>query len=68
MNKWVNPPPRMKTEDEFPPQDAVTHIPPTSFDTIKKQVGKKKLSKKSKKERVSAKSISLAENLGMRKD
>lgn len=68
MNKWVNPPPRMKTEDEFPPQDAVTFLPSTSFDTIKKQVGKKKISKKSKKERVSAKSISLAENLGMRND
>ena len=68
MNKWVNPPPRMKTEDEFPPQDGTTYTPSTSFDTIKKQVGKKKLSKKSKKERVSAKSISLAENLGMRKD
>ena len=49
MSRWVNAPPRMKTEDEspqsvspsneFPPQDSVTYIPPTSFNTIKKQVG-----------------------------
>ena len=75
MDKWLNPPRRkQKTESEFPylaysqsefpPQDAVTYIPPTSFNTIKKQVGKKKPSKKSKKERISAKSISLAERLG----
>ena len=64
MNKWVNPPPRMKTEDEFPPQDATTYTSATPFHIMKKQVGKKKLSKKSKKERVSAKSISLAERLG----
>ena len=68
MNKWVNPPPRMKTEDEFPPQDAVTFLPSPSFDTIKKQVGKKKVSKKSKKERIADNSVSLAENLGMRND
>ena len=65
MNKWVNPPPRMKTEDEFPPQDATTYIPPTSFDTIKKQVGKKKLSRKTKKERIANNSVSLAERLGI---
>ena len=58
----------MKTEDEFPPQNAVTYPTTFSFDTIKKQVQKKKPTKKSKKERVSAKSISLAENLGMRND
>ena len=64
MNRWVNPPPRMKTEDEFPSQDAMTYIPPTSFNTIKKQVRKKKVSRQSKKERISAKSVSLAERLG----
>ena len=64
MNKWVNPPPRMKTEDEFPPQDGTTYIPPTSFDTIKKQVRKKKVSKKSKRERIADKSISLSERVG----
>ena len=61
-NRWVNPPLRkMKTENEFPPQDAVTYTP---FSTIKKQVRKKKVSKQSKKERISAKSVSLAERLG----
>ena len=64
MNKWVNPPSRMKTEDEFPPQDSVTYIPPTSFDTIKKQVGKKKVSRKSKEQRIAEKSVSLSERLG----
>ena len=68
MNKWVNPEPRMKTEDEFPSQDAVTFLPSPSFDTIKKQVGKKKLSRKTKKERIADNSVSLAENLGMRND
>ena len=68
MNKWVNPPPKMKTEDEFPPQDGTTYIPPTSFDTIKKQVGKKNLSRKTKKERIADKIVSLAERLGIRND
>jgi len=61
-NRWVNPPSRkQKTENEFPPQDAVTYTP---FSTIKKQVKKKKPTGKSKKERISAKSVSLAERLG----
>ena len=67
MNKWVNPPSRMKTEDEFPPQDAVTYIPPTAFNTITQQVGKNKPSKKSKRERIADKSISLAERVGIDK-
>ena len=64
MNKWVNPPSGMKTEDEFSPQDSVTYIPPTSFNTIKKQVQKKKVSGKSKRERIANKSVSLVERLG----
>ena len=75
MDKWLNPPPRKpKTESEFPylaysqsefpPQDAVTYIPPTSFDTIKKQVRKKKVSRKSKEQRIADKSVSLSERLG----
>ena len=64
MGRWANPQSRMKTEDEFPSQDAVTYIPPISFDTIKKQVRKKKVSRKSKGERISAKRVSLAERLG----
>ena len=65
MNKWVNPPPRKsKTEDEFRPQDATTYTSATSFDTIKNQVRKKKVSRKSKKDRIADKSVSLAERLG----
>ena len=63
-NRWVNPQRKQKTEDEFPSQDAVTYIPPISFDTIKKQVRKKKVSRKSKRERIADKSISLAERVG----
>jgi len=62
MNKWVNPPQRQKTENEFPSQDAVTYFTP--FSTIKRQVKKRKPTRKSKKERISVKSVSLAERLG----
>ena len=58
----------MKTEDAFHPQNATTYIHPTSFGTIKNQVGKKKVSRKSKKERIADKSVSLAERLGIRND
>ena len=64
MNKWVNLPLRMKTEDEFPSRDSVTYTPPTSFNTIKKQVGKKKVCKKSARERIADKSFSLSERVG----
>ena len=73
-SRWVNPPKKQKTESEFPylaypqnvfpPQDSVIYIPPTSFNTIKKQVRKKRISKKSKEQRIADKSISLAERLG----
>ena len=56
----------MRTENEFPPEDAVPYIPSTSFDTIKKQVKKKKVSRKSKEQRIADKSVSLAERLGNR--
>ena len=68
MNKWVNPSKRQKTDDEFPSQDASPYIPATSFDTIKNQVRKKKVSRKSKKERIADNSVSLAERLGIRND
>ena len=74
MNRWVNPPPRMKTEDEspqsvspqneLPPQDAITYTHANTFNTMKKQVRKKKVSKKSKRERIADKSVSLGERLG----
>ena len=63
MNKWVNPASRIKADDEFPSQDLINFISPTSFDTIKKQVGKKKVSKKSKKDRIADKSVLLADRL-----
>ena len=64
MNKWLNPPPKKpKMENEFPPQDAVPYPPTTTFGTMKKQLRKKKPSKKSKKERIADKSVSLAERL-----
>jgi len=60
MNKWVNPSKRHKTENEFPRKDATTYI---SFDTIKSQVRKKIVSRKTKKERIADKSVTLAERL-----
>ena len=72
-NRWVNPPKKPKTENEFPylaypqnefpPQDSITYIPPTSFNTIKKQVRKKKVSRKSKKERIADKIVLLADKV-----
>ena len=64
MNKWVNPSSRMKTEDEVRPQDGTNCISPPSFDIIKKQVGKKKVSKKPMKDRVANKIILLTNRLG----
>jgi len=52
----------MKTE--FPPQNAVPYTSASSFDTIRKQVKKKKPTRKSKRDRVADKSVSLAESLG----
>ena len=49
--------------NEFPPKDAVTYTQANTFNTMKKQIGKKKISKKSKKERIADKSVSLAERL-----
>jgi hypothetical protein len=64
MNKWFNPSSRMKTKNEVPPEDGTNCIPAPSFDTIKKQVRKKRLSEKSKEQRIADKSISLAERAG----
>jgi hypothetical protein len=63
MNKWLHPSKRRKTEDESAPQDATTHTSATSFDTIKKQVGKKMVSRKSKKERIANKIVLLADKV-----
>ena len=59
MNKWVYPPQKEKS-DELMTKEPIN---PISFDTIKNQVGKKKVSRKPKKERIADKSVSLAERM-----
>ena len=64
-SKWVYPT-TIQTEDEFHTSDEIpygTSPNATSFSTIKKQLRKKGVYKKSKKDRVSAKSISLVRRL-----
>ncbi len=64
--QWVYPA-TIQTEDEFHTYDEIPFVTTpdaTSFTTIKKQVRKKSVSKKSKKDRISAKSFSLSERLG----
>ena len=62
----------LQSGNEFPEPNAVpfgmTPSTPnaTSFSTITKQVNKKRVSRKSKKERITAKSVSLSERLGER--
>ena len=65
-SQWVYPT-TTQTEDEFHTSDETpygTSPNANSFSTIKKQVRKKAVSQSSKKDRVSAKSISLSERLG----
>ena len=64
-SEWVYPT-TIQTEDEFHTSEEIpfgTSPNATSFATIKKQVRKKGVSKKSKKDRVSAKSIFLVRRL-----
>ena len=51
-------------QNELPPQDTTTYTHANTFNTMKKQVRKKKVSKKSKRERIADKSISLSERVG----
>ena len=65
-SQWVYPT-TAQTEDEFHTSDEIpdgTAPDTTSFTTIKKQVWKKSVTKQSKMDRVSAKSIPLSERLG----
>ncbi len=67
-SKWVYPT-ENQTEDEFHTSDEIpygTSPNATSFAVMKKQVRKKGVSKKSKRERITAKSVSLSERLGER--
>ena len=64
-SQWVYPTTTQK-ESEFNTSDEIpygTAPDATSFATMKKQVRKKSVTKKSKKDRVSAKSISLVRRL-----
>ena len=65
-SKWVYPT-TVQTEDEFHTSDEIPFVTTpdaTSFVVMKKQVRKKGVSKKSKRERITAKSVSLSERLG----
>ena len=67
IGKWVTLP-ELRSEDDFTDADIVpdqphSHASNLRFRTITKQVGKKKLSKKSKRDRVSAKGVLLADRL-----
>ena len=67
-SQWVYPT-TIQTEDEFHTSDEIpygTTPNATSFAVMKKQVRKKGVSKKSKRERITAKSVSLSERLGER--
>ena len=67
-SQWVYPT-TTQTGDEFYTSDEIpfgTSPNATSFSTITKQVNKKRVSKKSKKDRIAAKSMSLSERLGER--
>ena len=57
-------PQSVSPQNELPPQDAITYTHANTFNTMKKQLRKKKVSKKSKRERIADKSVSLGERLG----
>ena len=59
MNKWVSPPQKEKS-DELMTKEPIN---PISFDTIKNQVGKKKVSRKPKKERIADKIVLLGDKV-----
>lgn len=64
--KWVTLP-ELRSEGDFTDADVVLDQPHASnlrFRTITQQIQKKKPSKKSKRDRVSAKSVLLADRLG----
>ena len=63
--KWVTLP-EIKSEDDFTDDDVVPDQPQASdmsFSTITQQVNKKKLSKKSKRDRIVKKSVLLADRV-----
>jgi len=67
IGKWVTLP-ELKSESDFTDADVVpdqphSHASTNGFPTITKQVGKKKPSQKSKRDRVSAKGVLLVDRL-----
>jgi hypothetical protein len=54
-NKWVNPPPREKPTNDVSDQEPTDIGRGIGFTTIKDQIGKESVSKKSKSERVLSK-------------
>jgi hypothetical protein len=52
-------------QNQLPPQDTTTYTHANTFNTMKRQVRKKKVSKKSKEQRIADKSISLAERVSI---
>lgn len=69
IGKWVTLP-ELRSESDFTDADVVPDQPHSQASnlaprTITKQVGKKKPSKKSKRDRVSAKGVLLADRLGV---
>ena len=67
-NRWVSPPKRNQSEDEFPAQEPVGHFPLFPFGHYTRQIGKKKPSKKSKQDRVSEKSLLLSARIKQKSD
>ena len=68
IGKWMTLP-ELKSESDFTDADVVpdqphSHISNLAYSTVTKQIQKKKPSKKSKRDRVSAKSVLLADRLG----
>jgi len=67
MSRWINPAPTIKFDNEIPPQDHITY-PLYPFDYYTRQIGKKKPSKKSKKDRVLEKSVHLSARIKQKSD
>ena len=67
-NKWVNPPKRNKSDDEFPAQEPVGHFPLFPFGHYTRQIGKIRPSKKLKKDRVSEKSLLLSARINQKRN
>ena len=50
VNKWVNPPPKFKVEDEFDNSVPIDYSPADVWNKVTTQVGKKKSKKRKPKD------------------